>query len=34
MAAFQRGVGLAEAQQHTEPAPWAPTHRDPGVTAE
>ncbi|MFI1758643.1 sensor histidine kinase [Streptomyces sp. NPDC020571] len=34
MAAFQRGVGLAEAQQHTEPAPLAPTHRDPGVTAE
>ncbi|WP_411099530.1 sensor histidine kinase [Streptomyces sp. x-45] len=34
MAAFQRGVGLAEAQQHAEPAPVAPTHRDPGVTAE
>jgi signal transduction histidine kinase len=34
MAAFQRGVGLAEAQQHAEPAPAAPTHRDPGVTAE
>ncbi|MEU1050282.1 ATP-binding protein [Streptomyces sp. NPDC005897] len=34
MAAFQRGVGLAEAQQHAEPAPMAPTHRDPGVTAE
>ncbi|MET9714363.1 ATP-binding protein [Streptomyces rochei] len=34
MAAFQRGVGLAEAQQHrdpppTEPAPLEPTHRDP-----
>ncbi|MFD5053490.1 sensor histidine kinase [Streptomyces tendae] len=34
MAAFQRGIGLAEAQQHTEPAPPAPTHRDPGVPAE
>ncbi|MGX1225881.1 sensor histidine kinase [Streptomyces ambofaciens] len=34
MAAFQRGVGLAEAQQHAGPAPVAPTHRDPGVTAE
>ncbi|MEU5741892.1 ATP-binding protein [Streptomyces tendae] len=34
MAAFQRGIGLAEAQQHTEPAPSAPTHRDPGVPAE
>ncbi|WP_399944851.1 ATP-binding protein [Streptomyces sp. BBFR25] len=34
MAAFQRGVGLAEAQQRAEPAPAAPTHRDPGVTAE
>ncbi|MEU1873444.1 ATP-binding protein [Streptomyces sp. NPDC019793] len=34
MAAFQRGVGLAEAQQRAEPAPVAPTHRDPGVTAE
>lgn len=34
MAAFQRGVGLAEAQQHrdpppAEPAPLEPTHRDP-----
>ncbi|MFI7390344.1 sensor histidine kinase [Streptomyces tendae] len=34
MAAFQRGIGLAEAQQHTEPAPPAPTRRDPGVPAE
>ncbi|MFF0679285.1 ATP-binding protein [Streptomyces tendae] len=34
MAAFQRGIGLAEAQQHTEPAPSAPTHRDSGVPAE
>ncbi|MBQ0885273.1 ATP-binding protein [Streptomyces sp. RM72] len=34
MAAFQRGVGLAEAQQRAEPAPAAPIHRDPGVTAE
>ncbi|MGW5766738.1 ATP-binding protein [Streptomyces tendae] len=34
MAAFQRGIGLAEAQQHTEPVPPAPTHRDPGVPAE
>ncbi|MFA3873165.1 ATP-binding protein [Streptomyces sp. MMCC 100] len=34
MAAFQRGIGLAEAQQQTEPAPLTPTHGDPGVTAE
>ncbi|MEU8734315.1 ATP-binding protein [Streptomyces tendae] len=34
MAAFQRGIGLAEAQQHTESAPPAPTRRDPGVPAE
>ncbi|WP_282088306.1 sensor histidine kinase [Streptomyces tendae] len=34
MAAFQRGIGLAEAQQHTEAAPPAPTRRDPGVPAE
>ncbi|CAM5566760.1 histidine kinase OS=Streptomyces tendae OX=1932 GN=GUR47_02760 PE=4 SV=1 [Streptomyces tendae] len=34
MAAFQRGVGLAEARQRTEPAPLAPAHGDPGVTAE
>ncbi|MET9357932.1 ATP-binding protein [Streptomyces sp. NPDC006617] len=34
MAAFQRGVGLAEAQQHTEPAPLAPTHGDPGAAPE
>ncbi|MFE9702543.1 ATP-binding protein [Streptomyces sp. NPDC005930] len=33
MAAFQRGIGLAEAQQHTEPAPLAPTHADPGAPA-
>ncbi|WP_399892655.1 ATP-binding protein [Streptomyces sp. BBFR51] len=29
MAAFQRGIGLAEAQQHTEPAPPAPTFVSP-----
>ncbi|MFG2680570.1 sensor histidine kinase [Streptomyces sp. NPDC048392] len=29
MAAFQRGIGLAEAQQHTEPARMEPAHRDP-----
>ncbi|MFE0803633.1 ATP-binding protein [Streptomyces sp. NPDC058812] len=29
MAAFQRGIGLAEAQQHMEPAPLEPTHVDP-----
>ena len=35
MAAFQRGIGLAEAQQHAEPAaPLTPTHGDPGVPAE
>ncbi|MFI8487934.1 sensor histidine kinase [Streptomyces rubrogriseus] len=34
MAAFQRGVGLAEAQQHGEPAPLTPAQRDPGGTAE
>ncbi|MFF4470443.1 ATP-binding protein [Streptomyces sp. NPDC001599] len=34
MAAFQRGVGLAEAQQHTEPAPLAPTRGDPGAAPE
>ncbi|MFD5651987.1 ATP-binding protein [Streptomyces sp. NPDC127039] len=34
MAAFQRGVGLAEAQQHGEPAPLTPAQGDPGVTAE
>ncbi|MEV8124485.1 ATP-binding protein [Streptomyces sp. NPDC085944] len=35
MAAFQRGIGLAEAQQHAEPAaPPTPTHGDPGVPAE
>ncbi|MGV9279786.1 sensor histidine kinase [Streptomyces sp. NPDC003730] len=34
MAAFQRGIGLAEAQQHTEPAPLAPTPADPGAPAE
>ncbi|MFE0415794.1 sensor histidine kinase [Streptomyces tendae] len=34
MAAFQRGIGLAEAQQHAEPAPPAPTRRDPGVPTE
>ncbi|MEU4986162.1 ATP-binding protein [Streptomyces sp. NPDC021969] len=34
MAAFQRGVGLAEAQQHSEPAPLAPTRADPGVAPE
>ncbi|MEU9643701.1 ATP-binding protein [Streptomyces sp. NPDC048188] len=34
MAAFQRGIGLAEAQQRTEPAPLAPTLADPGATAE
>jgi hypothetical protein len=35
MAAFQRGIGLAEAQQHAEPAaPLTPTHGDPGAPAE
>ncbi|CAL9650386.1 sensor histidine kinase [Streptomyces sp. enrichment culture] len=35
MAAFQRGIGLAEAQQHAEPAArLTPTHGDPGVPAE
>ncbi|MER6167781.1 sensor histidine kinase [Streptomyces violaceorubidus] len=34
MAAFQRGVGLAEAQQHAEPAPLTPPRGEPGVTAE
>lgn len=35
MAAFQRGIGLAEAQQHAEPAaPLTPTHGDPGASAE
>ncbi|MEU7209365.1 ATP-binding protein [Streptomyces sp. NPDC044989] len=35
MAAFQRGIGLAEAQQHVEPAaPLTPTHGDPGAPAE
>ncbi|WP_186777587.1 sensor histidine kinase [Streptomyces salinarius] len=35
MAAFQRGIGLAEAQQHAEPAaPLTPTHGDPGVPTE
>ncbi|MDX3400317.1 MULTISPECIES: sensor histidine kinase [Streptomyces] len=34
MAAFQRGVGLAEAQQHSEPAPLTPAQGDPGGTAE
>ncbi|MFH8440528.1 sensor histidine kinase [Streptomyces sp. NPDC018026] len=34
MAAFQRGVGLAEAQQHGEPAPLTPAQGDPGGTAE
>ncbi|MEW2452068.1 ATP-binding protein [Streptomyces parvulus] len=29
MAAFQRGIGLAEAQQHREPAPPAPGRTDP-----
>ncbi|TDT42825.1 signal transduction histidine kinase [Streptomyces sp. BK208] len=33
MAAFQRGIGLAEAQ-HTEPAPLAPTRAEPGAPAE
>jgi signal transduction histidine kinase len=32
MAAFQRGIGLAEAQQHTEPAPLAPTSPRPAPT--
>ncbi|MFJ6688404.1 sensor histidine kinase [Streptomyces sp. NPDC091294] len=34
MAAFQRGFGLAEAQQNTEPASLTPIHGDPGGTAE
>ncbi|MFE1070216.1 ATP-binding protein [Streptomyces sp. NPDC058783] len=35
MAAFQRGIGLAEAQQHAEPAaPLTPAHGDPGAPAE
>ncbi|MGW7280240.1 sensor histidine kinase [Streptomyces sp. NPDC054844] len=29
MAAFQRGIGLAEAQQHRDPAPMEPTRVDP-----
>ncbi|MET9823291.1 ATP-binding protein [Streptomyces sp. NPDC006349] len=29
MAAFQRGIGLAEAQQHTDPAPLTPTRGNP-----
>ncbi|MZD56301.1 ATP-binding protein, partial [Streptomyces sp. SID5606] len=29
MAAFQRGIGLAETQQHREPAPPAPARADP-----
>ncbi|MFE1024081.1 ATP-binding protein [Streptomyces sp. NPDC058818] len=29
MAAFQRGIGLAEAQQHREPAPMEPIRVDP-----
>ncbi|MFD6189431.1 ATP-binding protein [Streptomyces sp. NPDC060275] len=34
MAAFQRGVGLAEAQQHSESAPLTPAHGDTGATPE
>ncbi|MFB7090434.1 ATP-binding protein [Streptomyces sp. NPDC056296] len=32
MAAFQRGIGLAEAQQHMGPAPMEPTRVDPAPT--
>ncbi|MEU0591073.1 MULTISPECIES: sensor histidine kinase [Streptomyces] len=34
MAAFQRGIGLAEAQQHAEAPPLTPTHGTPGASAE
>lgn len=34
MAAFQRGIGLAEGRQATDPAPLTATHGDPGVPSE
>ncbi|WP_073948889.1 sensor histidine kinase [Streptomyces kebangsaanensis] len=34
MAAFQRGIGLAEAQQHREPAAEAQPHREPAAEAQ
>ncbi|NEB61580.1 ATP-binding protein, partial [Streptomyces diastaticus] len=34
MAAFQRGIGLAEAQQHAEAPPLTPTHGTPGASVE
>ncbi|MFF0534331.1 ATP-binding protein [Streptomyces coelicoflavus] len=34
MAAFQRGVGLAEGRSPTEPAPLTATHGDPGAPSE
>ncbi|NEB13195.1 ATP-binding protein, partial [Streptomyces coelicoflavus] len=34
MAAFQRGIGLAEGRSPTEPAPLTATHGDPGAPSE